>query len=319
VVHAPILSPDTLLPMKFAIAIPQFYADGEFDPEAFRAYFARAEELGFDSAWTQESMLGAAPQLSPIEAMTYAAACTERMRLGCVVFVSTLHSPVHLAKSVSSLDQLSRGRIEVGVGTGGPGRPFAAFGVDPHRYVARFTEGIKVMKALWTEPRVTFHGEFWQLENAPMEPKPFQKPYPRLWFGGASEPALRRAVRMGDGFFGAGSSTTERFAEQVQIVRRALAEAGRPADSFPIAKRVYIAIDDDADRARTRMNAALEGIYGQRVPIIEAAAVTGAAADCVREVNKVAAAGAELILFTALFDQREQMEQLAAAVLPKIG
>lgn len=305
--------------MKFAIAIPQFYADGEFDPEAFRAYFARAEELGFDSAWTQESMFGAAPQFSPLEAMTYAAACTERMRLGCVVFVSTLHSPVHLAKSVSTLDQLSRGRIEVGVGTGGRGRPFAAFGVDPHRYVARFTEGIKVMKALWTEPRVTFHGEFWQLENAPMESKPFQKPYPRLWFGGASEPALRRAVRMGDGFFGAGSSTTGRFAGQVQIVRAALAEAGRATDSFPIAKRVYIAIDDDADRARTRMNAALEGIYGQRVPAIEAAAITGAAADCVREVSKVGAAGAELILFTALFDQREQMEQLAAAVLPKLG
>ena len=183
--------------MKFAIAIPQFYADGKFNPAAFRAYFARAEELGFDSAWTQEAVLGPGPQLSPIEAMTYAAACTERMRLGCVVFVSTLHSPVHLAKSLSTLDQLSRGRIEVGVGTGGTGRPFAAFGVDPDRYVARFTEGIKLMKALWTEPRVTFHGEFWQLENAPMEPKPFQKPYPRLWFGGASEPALRRAVRHG--------------------------------------------------------------------------------------------------------------------------
>ncbi len=211
--------------MKFAIAIPQFYADGEFDPAAFRAYLARAEELGFESAWTQESVLGAGPQLSPVETMTYAAACTERMRLGCVVFVSTLHSPVHLAKSVSTLDQLSRGRIEIGVGTGGRGRPFAAFGVDPHRYVTRFTEGINLMKALWTEPLVTFQGEFWQLENAAMEPKPFQKPYPRLWFGGASEPALRRAVRMGDGFFGAGSSPTGKFAEQVQMVRAALAEA----------------------------------------------------------------------------------------------
>ena len=305
--------------MKFAIAIPQFYADGEFDPAAFRSYLARAEELGFDSAWTQERVLGASPQFSPIEAMTYAAACTERLRLGCVVFVSTLHSPVHLAKSVSTLDQLSRGRIEVGVGTGGRGRPFAAFGADPHRYVARFTEGVTVMKALWTEPRVTFHGEFWQLENAPMEPKPFQKPYPRLWFGAASEPALRRAVRMGDGFFGAGSSPTDTFAEQVQIVRRALAGAGRAAESFPIAKRVYVAIDEDAERARNRMNAALEGIYGHRVPAIEAAAVTGTAADCVREANQVTAAGAELILFTALFDQREQMEQLAAAVLPKLG
>ena len=305
--------------MKFAIAIPQFYADGEFDPEAFRAYFARAEELGFESAWTQEGMLGPGPQLGPIETMTYAAACTQRMRLGCVVFVSTLHSPVHLAKSVATMDQLSRGRIEVGVGTGGKGRPFAAFGVDPRRYISRFTEGIELMKALWTQPRVTFHGEFWQLEDAPMEPKPFQKPYPRLWFGGASEPALRRAVRMGDGFFGAGSATTAKFAEQVQIVRAALAEAGRPPGDFPIAKRVYIAIDEDAERARNRMNAALERIYGTRVPAIEAAAITGPAADCVREVNQVAAAGAELILFTALFDQREQMEMLAAAVLPKLG
>jgi probable F420-dependent oxidoreductase len=305
--------------MRFAIAIPQFYSDGEFDPAAFRAYLARAEELGFDSAWTQEQLLGSWNQFAPIEAMTYAAACTQRLRLGCVVFVSTLYSPVHLAKSLSTLDQLSRGRIEIGVGTGGKGRPFAAFGVDPVRYVARFTEGIALMKALWTQPRVTFDGEFWQLQDAAMEPKPFQKPYPPLWFGAAGEPALRRAVRLGDGFFGAGSSPTARFAEQVAVVRAALAEAARPAESFPIAKRVYVAIDGDAGRARARMNAALEQLYGRRMEAIEAAAVAGTAADCVRVLHQVAEAGAELILCTALFDQAEQMEQLAAAVIPKLG
>ncbi len=305
--------------MRFAIAIPQFYADGEFDPAAFRAYLTRAEELGFDSAWTQEQLLGTWNQLAPIETMTYAAACTERLRLGCVVFVSTLYSPVHLAKSLSTLDQLSRGRIEIGVGTGGPGRPFAAFGVQPGRYVARFTEGIALMKALWTQPRVTFDGEFWQLQDAAMEPKPFQKPYPPLWFGAASEPALRRAVRLGDGFFGAGSTSTARFAEQVMVVRAALAQAGRPAESFPIAKRVYVAIDDNAERARARMNAALAELYGRRVEAIEVAAVAGTTADCVRELYQVAEAGAELILCTALFDQAEQMEQLAAAVIPKLG
>jgi probable F420-dependent oxidoreductase len=305
--------------MRFAIAIPQFYADGEFDPAAFRAYLTRAEELGFDSAWAQEQLLGSWNQFAPVEAMTYAAACTQRLRLGCVVFVSTLYSPVHLAKSLSTLDQLSRGRIEIGVGTGGKWRPFAAFGVDPGRYVARFSEGIALMKALWTQPRVTFDGDFWQLQDAAMEPKPFQKPYPPLWFGAAGDPALRRAVRLGDGFFGAGSSPTARFAEQVAVVRAALAEAGRPADSFPIAKRVYVAIDDNAGRARARMNTALTELYGQRVEAIEAAAVTGTAADCVRELHRVAEAGAELILCTALFDQAEQMEQLAAAVIPKLG
>jgi probable F420-dependent oxidoreductase len=305
--------------MRFAIAIPQFFADGEFDPAAFQAYLARAEELGFESAWAQEQLLGSWNQFAPIEAMTYAAACTRRLRLGCVVFVSTLYSPVHLAKSLSTLDQLSQGRVEIGVGTGGQGRPFAAFGVDPSRYVARFAEGIALMKALWTQPRVTFDGEFWQLKDEAMEPKPVQKPYPPLWFGAAGEPALRRAVRLGDGFFGAGSSPTARFAEQVTVVRAALAEAGRPAEGFPIAKRVYVAIDDDAGRARARTNAALTELYGRRVEAIEAAAAAGTAADCVRELRQVAEAGAELILCTALFDQAEQMERLAATVIPKLA
>jgi probable F420-dependent oxidoreductase len=305
--------------MKFGIAIPQFVADGEFDPAAFSAYLARAEELGYDSAWTLEQVLGPSPQLGPVEAMTYAAACTTRLRLGCVVFVTTLYSPVHLAKSLSTLDQMSRGRLDIGVGTGGKGRAFAAFGVDPQRYVARFTEGIALMKALWTEPQVSFDGEFWQLADEAMEPKPFQKPYPPLWFGANMPAALRRAVRLGDGFFGAGSSPTAAFAGQVQVVREALAEAGRPAGDFPIAKRVYIAIDEDAGRARERMNAGLERLYGRRSESVEAAAVAGTPEDCVSELRKVAAAGAELILFTPLFDQAEHAERLAAEIIPRLG
>jgi len=305
--------------MRFAIAIPQFYADGTFDPAAFRAYLIRAEELGFESAWTQESVLGSSSQFAPIEAMTYAAACTQRLRLGCTVFVSTLHSPVHLAKSLSTLDQLSRGRIEIGVGTGGKSRPFAAFGVDPQRYVARFSEGLDLMKALWTEPRVTFDGEFWQLSGEAMEPKPFQKPFPPIWIGAAGPSALRRAVRVGNGFFGAGSSPTAAFASQVATVRQALADAGRAERDFRIAKRVYIAIDDNARRARERMNAGLAGIYGQAVPSIEAAAVTGTPAECVAGLRAVVAAGAELILFTSLFDQGEHAERLAAEIIPQLG
>ena len=305
--------------MRFAIAIPQLYGDGEFDPAAFRAYLARVEELGFDSAWTQEHVLGAAPVLGPVETMTYAAACTGRLRLGCVVFVSTLYSPVHLAKSLSTLDQLSHGRIEIGVGTGGPARPFAAFGVDPGRYVARFTEGLALMKALWTESRVTFDGEFWQLKDVAMEPKPVQKPRPPIWFGGSGPAALRRAARLGDGFFGAGSTPTATFAAQVQIVREALARSGRPAGGFAIAKRVYVAVDSDAGRARDRMNQALERLYGRRSPDIEAAAIAGPPADCVRELRQVADAGAELILFTPLFELAEHAEWLAAEVIPRLG
>jgi probable F420-dependent oxidoreductase len=305
-------------PMRFAIAIPQFYRDGAFDPDRFLAYFARAEELGYDSAWAQEGILGPGAQLAPLEVMTYAAACTRRMRLGCVVFVSTLHSPVHLAKSLSTLDQLSGGRLEIGIGTGGKARPFAAFGMTPDRYVARFTEGLALMKALWTQQAVDFDGEFWQLTNASMEPKPAQKPHPPVWFGANGVPALHRTARLADGFFGAGSTPTARFAEQVALVRQALAEAGRDQAAFPIAKRVYIAVADDALLARERMNTALADLYGRRVPEIEAAAVAGPAEHCAQEVRAVAAAGADLVLFTALFDQAEQAERLAAEIIPRV-
>ena len=308
--------------MRFAVAIPQFYADRTFDPAGFRSYFARVEELGvYESAWAQESMLvpGAGSQLSPLEAMTYAAACTSRLRLGCVVFVSTLHVPVTLAKALASLDQLSLGRVEVGVGTGGPARPFAAFGIDKSRYVARFSEGVRLMKELWTSESVTFDGEFWQLKDAALTPPPFQKPHPPVWIGAASETGVRRAVRIGDGFFGAGSATTAAFASQVSVVRSALAEAGRPEADFPIAKRVYISIDADRDRARARVNDALADVYGRRIPAIEEAAIAGTVSDCVRAVSEVASAGAELILFTALHDQLEHAEQIAAEIIPRLG
>src|SRR5262249_32747765 len=153
-----------------------------------------------------------------------AAACTERLRLGCAVFVTPQHNPIHLAKSISTVDQLSRGRVEVGVAIGRRDRELSAFGVDPDSLVARFTEGLGLMKALGSEPPLRFDGRFWQLEDAVLDPKPFQKPHPPVWFGGSHPAALRRAVRLGDGFFGAGSTTTADFVRQVQMVREALAE-----------------------------------------------------------------------------------------------
>jgi probable F420-dependent oxidoreductase len=301
---------------SFAISIPQLFADGTFDPAGFRGYMERAEALGFDSAWSSEQVLGPAPVLSPIETMTYAAACTHRLRLGCAAFISPLHSPVHLAKSVGTLDQLSRGRIEVGLAIGGRFRMFSAFDADPENFVARFSEGLALMKALWTEPEVDFDGRFWQLRGASMEPKPFQKPWPPIWIGGGHPNALRRAVRLGDGFIGAGSSTTADFVEHVRVVRAALAETGRDPGGFRIAKRVYLGIDDDAERGRQRVEAALDDLYGAPRGRLAPVAVSGPPEAVVRGLREVAEAGAELILLNQLFDDAEQMERLAAEVLP---
>lgn len=306
--------------VRWSICIPQFVDDGSFDPVALRGFLARAEAAGFESAWTLEQVLGPASVLSPIETMTYAAACVGRMRLGCAVFVTPLHNPVHLAKSLSSLDQLSRGRVEVGIGIGGRGRMFSAFGVDPDDgLVARFNEGLQVMKALWTEPKVDFAGRFWQLDGAMMGPKPFQKPHPPVWIGGRAPGAVRRAVRHGDGFMGAGSTTTENFADQVATVRRELDAQGRDPAGFDIAKRVYIAVDDDTERARREITAALVGFYGEYGRRLEPATVTGTAADCVRGLRAVVEAGAEMIVLNPLTDQAAQLERLLAEVIPALS
>ncbi len=305
-------------PIRFAISIPQSAADSRFDDDAFRAYLRRVEELGlFESAWTQEQVIGPSESLAPLQTLTYAAACTRRVRLGCAVFVLPLHNPLHLAKAISSLDCMSHGRVEVGVASGGRGRPFGAFGVDPDRPVARFNEALALMKVCWTEDQINFDGRLWKLEGASMEPKPVQKPHPPVWFGGSAPAAMRRAVRHGHGFMGAGSQTTSQFAGQVKVVRQELTAQGRDPDTFPIGKRVYIHVDDDADRAAEQLEDALTRHYGRGGWSEHMIAGPGEA--CVASIRAVADAGAELILLNPLVDEARQLERLSAEVIPELG
>ncbi len=304
--------------MRFAISIPQNARESRFDDDAFRAYLRRVEELGlFESAWTQEQVIGAAGVIAPLQSLTYAAAFTERLRLGCAVFVLPLHNPLHLAKAISSLDCLSHGRVEVGVATGGRQRPFAAFGVDPDRPVARFNEALALMKVCWTEREINFDGQLWKLRGASMEPKPVQKPYPPVWFGGSAPAGMRRAVRHGDGFMGAGSQTPGQFAEQVKVVREELSAQGREPDTFRIGKRIYIHVDDDGARGRQRLEDALTRHYGRGGWSEHIFA--GPAQDCVAGIRAVADAGAELILLNPMVDDAQQLERLATEVIPALS
>ncbi|MGI8868142.1 MAG: LLM class flavin-dependent oxidoreductase [Mycobacteriales bacterium] len=306
--------------MRFAISIPQFVGATGVDAAALKAHLLRAEELGFDGAWVLEQVIGSTPLLAPMETLAYAAACTRRMRLGCAVVVSSLHSPIHLAASITTVDHLSNGRVDVGVSPGGGFRMFSAFGVDRESFVARFTEGLRLMQAAWTEPTVTFRGRFWQVDGAPIQPKPVQRPHPPIWFGANHPRALRRAVRLGDGFLGAGSSTTAGFIEQVGVVRRELQEQGRDPATFAIGKRVYLAVADDAAVARRQVADGLLRVYAEsRIPHLAEVAVAGTPDDVVAGLREVAAAGAELIVLNPLAGDAEQMERLAAEVIPHLS
>lgn len=306
--------------MRFAISLPQHFADGSFDAERFAAYCRRAEELGFESGWTGEQIIGTMPHLDPLDTLTFAAATTHRLRLGVSSLVLPLYSPLHLAKRLASIDQLSKGRLDIGVTLGGRFRMFTGFAVDPTRLAGRFTESLELMKLMWTEPRVDFDGRFWSLKGAAMEPKPFQKPFPPIWFGASDPNAVRRAIRLGDGFLGAGSQSTAQFAEQAKVARAELAEVGRDSSTFVIGKRAYTAVDDDAGKARKRIAEELDRMYGYfGMRDLESEAVAGTPEECVAGLRAVIAAGAEFLLLNPLFDDAVQMERLAAEVVPHLA
>jgi probable F420-dependent oxidoreductase len=303
--------------IELAVSIPQTFPGRPVDPSFIRKHLERAEALGFHSAWVVEQIIGAIPSLEPVELLTYAAAVTTRIRLGSAVLLTALRDPVHTAKSLTTLDHLSGGRLMIGVGLGGQPAVYPAYGLKAERRAARFAEGLEVMKRLWTEPRVTFDGQFFKLANLPQEPKPVQKPHPPLWFGAHHPNALRRTVQMGDGFMGAGSLSTAKFADEVKHLRGMLSEANRDPASFPIAKRVYIAVDRDKARAGKRLTEWFGGFYG-RPQMAEEVSVWGPPEECIAGLQQVVAAGAGMIMLNPVFDDMEHLEIFASAIAPKL-
>jgi probable F420-dependent oxidoreductase len=304
-------------PVRLAVGMPQTFLHGPVDTDKIRAFLGRAEGLGFESAWVVEQVLGSIPSLEPVALLTYAAACTTRIRLGSAVLLTPMRSPVHLAKSLATLDQLSHGRLIVGVGLGGQPKVYPAYGISAERRAARFEEGLRVMTRLWTEPRVSFAGEFWRLEDATVAPKPVQTPHPPLWFGAHHPTALRRAVRMGAGFMGAGSASTHTFADEVRLLTRMLDEAGRDPATLDIGKRVYIAIDRDRERAGRRLAEWFGAFYG-RPGLAAEVSVWGSADECAEGLRAVLAGGARLLMLHPVFDELEHLEAFAEEIAPRL-
>ena len=226
----------------------------------------RAEALGFESLWTQEAITGAVPILEPVTLLSYLAAITENVRLGTSVIVAPLRNPIQLAKSLGSLDHLSGGRLIAGLGLGGNANDIPPFGISAEKRVRRFTEIIDVMKALWTQPEAHFQGEFWQLDGLKMEPKPLQKPHIPIWLGARHTNALRRAVRHGDGWMGAGSSDTESFVTAVDQTKMYLEEAGRDPAEIEVTWSDLEVLGDDPVGAAERLREA--GVDRLAVPSI---------------------------------------------------
>lgn len=194
---------------------------GATSPQLIADFGRIAEERGFHSIWVPEHVVffpdyasrypyaadGKIPGnpdgvMEPLTALTFVAAHTERIRLGTGVCLVPQRNPIYTAKQVADVDYLSGGRLDFGIGIGWLREEFEALGVPWERRADRTRECIAVMKTLWCDEISSFKGEFFELPESLQNPKPVQKPHPPLFFGGESEPALRRVAELGQGWFG---------------------------------------------------------------------------------------------------------------------
>jgi probable F420-dependent oxidoreductase len=300
--------------VQFGLAIPQAFGKEPVDVALVENFLKQADVLGYHSLWVQEVIDAAL--LEPVALLTYAAALTQRIRLGSAILLTALRSPLQVAKTLSSLDQLSRGRLIVGVGLGSNTEVYPGYGISTDKRLRRFLDGIDLLKALWTEEQVSRESEFWKLVDERVEPKPVQKPHPPLWFGGSHPNALRRAVKLGSGWLG-GRTSTEKFRGQVAGVQRCLEEFKRDPADFMIGKRVYIAVDRDKTLAERKLNEWFNQVYGVG-DIASSAAIYGGEQECVDKLGEIVTAGAKLLILNPISDHLEQQQSLAHNVLPKI-
>ena len=235
--------------MKFGLAFASSIA---IDHQASMEICRRAEAAGFESLWggehvilpskiesaypyTEDGKIPAMPDTpipDPLIWLAFAAAAAPTMRLGTCILIVPQRNPLILAKELATLDQLSGGKVELGLGVGWLEEEFDALGVPWARRGARNDEYIEAMRTLWSGPEVEFHGEFVDFPKVTCSPRPVQPTIPIL-VGGDSDVAIRRAARLADGYF-PGEGDVDRLASLITRVRQAAEDAGRDPSEIEI-------------------------------------------------------------------------------------
>jgi probable F420-dependent oxidoreductase len=227
-------------------------------PDNLRRVALRAEELGYHSLWTFQRLLSPVDGswgepyrsvLDPVAALGYLACLTSRIRIGVAVLNLPFASPAFYAKQLSTLDVLSGGRLDIGIGNGWAELEFAASGVEPRRQAVRAEEFLDVFIALLTQEQVTHHGEFYQVPAAIMEPKPVQRPYPPILLGGSAPAALRRAGRRAAGWVSSSRADLDSISAAVATMRAAAQQAGRDPDELRAVCRGAVKLRPAGERS----------------------------------------------------------------------
>jgi probable F420-dependent oxidoreductase len=296
--------------IAFGISLPHRSPDA-IEAEAVRRVAQRAEALGFCDLWVTENTLDHVFCFDPVAVLTYAAAVTSKIRLGASVVVLPIHHPALVAHQWACLDYLSGGRAILGVGLGRE-HHYVQFQIPREARVRRFREDVDLIRALWKEPRVDFRGRIYQLEGGTMLPKPVQQPLP-MWFGVGHPNAIRRAGFLADGWMGSGGSSIAAFKQSVPLLRAALQEAGRDPSSFPISKRLFMAVDERPEVARAELHRWFTEVY-HNPEGTDASGIHGTPEQVRERLEELMAMGANHLLLNPVSRYAEQIEALASVV-----
>ncbi len=269
----------------------------------------RAEELGFRDLWVTENTLDEGTCVDPVVALTYAASITRRIGVGASVVVLPIHHPLIVANQWATLDFVSGGRAILAVGLGSA-RHYRDFEIPVERRVRRFREEVELIKALWTQESVTYHGQIYKVNNVKLATRPVRKPRPPLWMGVGHPDALRRTASLADGWMGSGGSSIAEFKASVPVLKAALEAAGRDPATFPISKRVFMTIDERPAVARRELERWFTEVY-HNPPSTDASGIHGTPEHVRERLEDLVAAGANHLLLNPISRHAEQLEAAA--------
>ena len=302
--------------IKFGILLPtrEVILSGRAEPSSIYNLCDRAEALGFHSVWVGDS-LTAKPRLDALTTLAAVAGRTQRLRLGTAVFLAALRHPILVAQTVASLDWLSQGRVDLGIGYSRPNDPaqeheFEILGLSAAKRIKMSEELVEIVRRLWRESDVSHQGAFSRFEHVTLEPKPVQPGGVPIWLASNNiEPGLRRVARMADGWLN-NITDPDVYRECLEKIRSYAAQAGREPQT--IEPGLYFTLAAGGKEAIAEGQSFLSQYYNRPYEAVAQAmlCVMGSWDDIAAQIHAYREAGART--FILRFAGRDQLGQLEA-------
>lgn len=297
------------------LLIPKAFLGPMPSPMEYTDFFQRADAMGFHSLWTTERILHKVNILDSVTALTWAAAVTQRIKLGSAVLLSTLRHPLVLARTVAGLDYVSNGRFILGLSLGGHPEELDAMDITVKGRPAKFEETVALLRKLWAEEEIDFKGQHLAMERVTVAPRPSLGGRRPILLGGAAEPVLRRAATIADGWIASSMVTPGQIWEHRQTLRTIANEVGRNPDSLEIGKLLYIAIDEDRFVAKERVGDSMKNYYGDWFDVDKFCAF-GSPKTCADILQQYLDAGVTTLMIGLSHPDLKELELLHNEVLP---